>query len=171
MLRSLLADRFKLAIHEEAKPVPAFVLTAEKTATEKVDPAGASNNPGCQYQAQQPSTYIMYSCLRMTMDAFAKELRGMAGDYLHNPVIDSTGLDGAWDFDLKWNARSQSLPEGTERITIFNALEKQLGLHRSLKTTPLPALVVDRVNEKPADNRRIEQLVTRRASWRTIRGT
>jgi len=29
----------------------------------------------------------------------------MAGGYLNKPVVNSTGLDGSWDFDIKWSGR------------------------------------------------------------------
>ena len=39
-----------------------------------------------------------------------------------------------------------------EGITIFDALEKQLGLKLDSQKAPAPALVVDRVNRTPTDN-------------------
>jgi uncharacterized protein (TIGR03435 family) len=88
----------------------------------------------------------------MTMAAFAERLHGIAGDYLIDPVVDSTGLEGAWDFDLKWNYRSQVLPAGAERTTIFGAVEKQLGLSLTPQKAPVAVLVIDRVNEEPTGN-------------------
>jgi uncharacterized protein (TIGR03435 family) len=61
------------------------------------------------------------------MAAFAQQLRAMAGDYIADPVVDSTGLTSSWDFDLRWNGRSRILPAGVERITIFTAVDRQLG--------------------------------------------
>src|SRR5262249_53330609 len=45
MLRSLLADRFKLVLHGDTKPIPAFVLTVGK-GKPTIKPAARSNNPG-----------------------------------------------------------------------------------------------------------------------------
>jgi uncharacterized protein (TIGR03435 family) len=42
------------------------------------------------------------------------------------------------------------LPPGTERVTIFDAVQKDLGLTLTLKNSPQSVLVVDRVNEQPA---------------------
>jgi uncharacterized protein (TIGR03435 family) len=149
MLQSLLADRFKLLLHKDTRPMPAYALTAGKGSL-----AAGDGNPECQYQPQPGGSPFgtVYSCRNMTMAAFAERLHGIAGDYLIDPVVDSTGIEGAWDFDLKWNYRSQVLQAGAERTTIFSAVEKQLGLSLTLQKAPAPVLVIDRVNEKPTDN-------------------
>jgi uncharacterized protein (TIGR03435 family) len=153
MLQSLLADRFKLLLHKDTRPMPAYALTPGK-GSPKLKEAAGEGNPECQYQPQPAgSTFgTEYSCRNMTMAQFAERLHGIAGDYLNDPVVDSTGLEGAWDFDLKWNYRSQVLQAGAERTTIFSAVEKQLGLSLTLRNAPAPVLVIDRVNEKPTDN-------------------
>jgi uncharacterized protein (TIGR03435 family) len=88
----------------------------------------------------------------MTMTAFAERLHNIAGDYLRDPVVDATGLKGAWDFDLTWNNRTQVLAPGAERATVFKAVDQQLGLSLALENRPAPVLVIDRVEEKPTDN-------------------
>ncbi len=152
MLQSLLADRFKLALRKDTRPMPAFVLAAGKTKP-KMKESDGTGDPGCQYE-QQPagSVSVVYSCRIMKMAAFAERLRDLGYDYLKEPVVDGTGLDGSWDFELRWNRRSQVLPDGTERTTIFDALSKQLGLSLTLQQAPAPVLVVDRVNDKPTEN-------------------
>ena len=151
MLQSLLADRFKLAFHKDVRPMPVFVLRPGRGP--KMNKAEGSGDPECIYQ-QQPatSTYTVYSCRNMTMARFAQQLSRMAGDYLADPVIDSTGLTGAWDFDLKWMSRSRVLPAGVERTTIFSAIDGQLGLRLAADKAPAPVIVIDQVNEKPTDN-------------------
>ena len=153
MLQSLLAERFKLVLHKDTRPMPAYVLTAGKGSL-KIKAATGDGNPECQYQPPPAGSIFgrVYSCRNMTMAAFAERLHGIAGDYLIDPVVDSTGLEGAWDFDLKWNNRSQVLQAGAERTTIFAAVERQIGLSLTLQKTPAPVLVIDRVNEKPTDN-------------------
>ncbi len=86
------------------------------------------------------------------MAAFARQLRDLAGDYLREPVVDATGIEGVWDFDLRWNRRAQLLQGGAQRTTIFDAIEKQLGLNLAMREAPAPVLVVDRVNEEPTPN-------------------
>ncbi len=151
MLQSLLADRFHLAAHYETRPVPTFVLAAGKGVA-KLKPAEGSGDSGCRAQLQTPPPYIVYSCRNTTMAMLARMLSGAAADYLTDPVANMTGLDGAWDFDLRWIRRSQPMRPDSERTTIFDAVEKQLGLTLMLQDVGTSVLVVDRVDEVPTSN-------------------
>ncbi len=152
MLRSLLTNRFRLVLHKDTRPMPAFALTAGKGEPQLIKAVG-DGDAECQYQPQRAgSTFIVVSCRNITMQAFAEWLRAAAGDYLTSPVVDATGIDGPWDFDLKWNGRAQLLPSGVERVTIFNAIERQLGMSLALRNAPAPVLVIDSVNERPTEN-------------------
>jgi uncharacterized protein (TIGR03435 family) len=156
MLRSLLADRFKLVLHNGSQPLPAFVLTTGK-GPPKLKPAEASGDSDCKFQQQPqnptPNTLptIAFSCHHTTMEELARHLHIWAGNYLTDPVVDSTGLKGSWDFDIKWTPpiRQNAGPDG---ISIFDAVDKQLGLKLERQTGPRPVLIVDSVNEKPTPN-------------------
>ena len=155
MLQALLADRFKLVLHKDKKLMPAFVLTLGK-GKPKLKEADGSGNTGCQPQLQKPEPgtipYAMVSCRNMTTQGFARMLRLMAGAYMTSPVIDSTDLKGTWDFDIKWTGRAQLGQAGADGISIFDAVDKQLGLKLEAQKVPTPVLIVDSVNQKPTDN-------------------
>jgi uncharacterized protein (TIGR03435 family) len=148
MLQNLLADRFHLAIHKDTRPLPVFTLTAGKAKPKlrEVDGAGAAE---CHWQ-EQPGGVFSEDCRSMTMDIFATLIHNFAGDYLGSPVVNGTGIEGAWDFGLRWNPRSRAVAPGVERTTIFDAVEKQLGLVLRPSTAPTQVLVIDRVNETPS---------------------
>jgi uncharacterized protein (TIGR03435 family) len=167
MLRSMLVDRFKLVVHTDTKPLPAFVLTAAKGGT-KLKQSDASSKPdapsesdaptmnGCAYQPPPPNTppsptmEVKFSCHGTTMQSFAEFLHNVASPYLKQPVVDQTGLKGAWDFDIHWTYQP---PKGDAAgTTIFDAVEKQLGLKLDTGTAPLPVVFVDSVNETPTPN-------------------
>ena len=105
MLQSLLHDRFKLVIHTGSKPMPAFVLTTGN-GKPKLKEAEGSGDADCKHDERHPgpgkARYNIYSCYHTTMDEFARDLQDWAGDVLTDPVVDSTGLKGSWDFDIKW---------------------------------------------------------------------
>jgi uncharacterized protein (TIGR03435 family) len=166
MIRSLLVDRFKLVTHPDTKPLPAYALTVGKGGpklkqADTSSDAGASADSGptmngCQYQPPPPNTApsptmeVKFSCHGTTMEALAQFLRNVASPYLRQPVVDQTGLKGAWDFDIHWTYQP---PKGDNSgTTIFDAVDKQLGLKLEAKSAPLPVVVVDSVNETPTPN-------------------
>jgi uncharacterized protein (TIGR03435 family) len=178
MLQSLLADRFKLVVRKDTKPLPTYALTVGKKL--QLKEANGSEETGCRPQAGSgapveggvrlmmssmngapvtinlgPGMTVQYMCRNMTMAAFAAGLRGMIGASLGpNAVLDETGLKGAWNFDFKYSMQMMGpmMGENSDRISIFAALEKQLGLKLEEKQIPTPVLVVESVNRKPGDN-------------------
>jgi uncharacterized protein (TIGR03435 family) len=157
MLQTLLAERFNLVTHSDSKPLPAYIMTASKHPQLKESEA-PSGQPGCQGKPRpdhvEPGTIIPIevACHNMTMAAFAEQIHMMAGGYLHQPVVDSTGLKGTYDFDIKWTARGQLQAAGADGISIFDAVDRELGLKLELSKSPMPVIFVDSVNEKPTDN-------------------
>ncbi len=154
MVRTLLADRFKLVVSTGTRPLPAFVLSAGKTP--RLKPAAATAEPGnCDYQQPPkdapPATAwnVKFSCHNMTMATFAEFLHNVASPYLTRPVVDQTGLKGGWDFDIAW---TYQIPKDTDGVTIFAAVETQLGLKLEQKTAPIPVVAVESVNETPTPN-------------------
>jgi len=154
MLRTLLAERFDLKVHEDMKPLPVYVLSLGKTKHKLKESTGAQS--GCQGQQQTPQPgvipYAQVSCHNLTSAQIAENLRQMAGGYFDKPVIDQTQLEGTWDFDLKWTARAQLAAAGADGISAFDAVDKQLGLKVELQQVAMPVIVVDNVNRKPTDN-------------------
>jgi uncharacterized protein (TIGR03435 family) len=162
MLQALLADRFALVVRNETRPVPRYVLSVGKGGS-KLKTSSGSGNPGCQPKQQpgagggnpgdpasQPN--IQVACHDLTAQAIAENLHQMAGGYLDHDVIDSTKLEGSWDFDLEWTGRGALAAKGPEGISVFDAVEKQLGLKLEMKNVPLPALAIETVNRKPKGN-------------------
>lgn len=151
MLQTLLAERFHLVVHRDTRPMPAYVLSTLKT-TPKLTPSSEPGDAQCRASSQPNApALITLSCRNTTMSAFALRVQSTASDYLKEPVIDATGLEGAWNFDVQWTARLAVPPTGGERTSVFDAVEKQLGLKLELREAPAPVLVVDRV-DRPTPN-------------------
>jgi uncharacterized protein (TIGR03435 family) len=109
-----------------------------------------------------------FTCQNMTMSLLADKLHGMASGYIDHPVVDRTGLEGAFDFTLGFSGRAvfegrvgdkregaggaSAAPEPNGAISLYEALEKQLGLKLETQKSPMPVLVVDHVEQKPTDN-------------------
>ncbi len=69
-----------------------------------------------------------------------------------NEVVDQTGLKGTWNFGLTWTGRGLMEKAGPDGVTLFEALDKQLGLQLRMGKAMLPAIVVDKVNRTPSPN-------------------
>lgn len=155
MLQSLLADRFKLVVHHDPQPLLGYVLTIPKGSRPKLRQSDGSGD-GCQSQNQNgpPASPGLnaVTCKNMTADAIAETLHDMANAYLTSPVVNQTGLQGNWDFDLQWTSRGALARAGDQGISLFDAVEKQLGLKLDLEKTPQPAIEVVSVNETPTPN-------------------
>jgi uncharacterized protein (TIGR03435 family) len=160
MLQDLLAERFKLVIHPGDVPWPAYLLTVAKSKP-NLKPSTSTEKGSCKSPPAAPAEpgsirLNVLECRGVTMDSLASTLSSAGGSYGFvsggPPVIDATGLKGAYDFDLQWTpwyALGQAGPSGTSP---FQALEQQLGLKLELKTVPRPGVVIDSVNEEPTPN-------------------
>jgi uncharacterized protein (TIGR03435 family) len=166
MLQSLLVERFALAVRTESRLAPRYVLAAGKGKSKLKRAAAAGGEPNCkQERAAQPAAgpdgqvslpNIKASCSNMTSQDIAGTLKQMAGGYttyLDHDIIDSTNLEGRWDFDLEWTPPGAVAEKGRENsITIFDAVNKQLGLTLELHDVPLPVMVVKSINRQPTPN-------------------
>jgi uncharacterized protein (TIGR03435 family) len=101
MLQYLLADRFKLVLHKEMKPLPVFALVTGNGKL-KLKESDGSGDAACQSKREQGTIpNLVVSCRNMSMDEFAQSLRGISAPYINRPIVDRSGVKGEWDFDFK----------------------------------------------------------------------
>ena len=121
MLQALLADRFQLVVHNEMRPMPAYALSLGKNKPRLIESTDGGDAECGWEQEPAGSIFVTYACRNIDMGTFAARLRSAAGDYLKEPLINNTGIEGKWDITLRWNARSQVLPDVPPRFgTITN---------------------------------------------------
>jgi len=150
MLQALLAERFQLRIRKEDKPQPVFALIPTKHVLLKK--SAAEGEPQCKRTNEDG--YMTLTCQHVTMTYLAGLLPGTAPNYFSHPVVDQTGLSGAYDVKLQWTGRGQLGGGDPDHpgISLFNYFEKQLGLKVEQQTRPAESLVIESVNEKPSAN-------------------
>jgi uncharacterized protein (TIGR03435 family) len=167
MLQALLEDRFKLKIHRETREVPVYALTVAKGGS-KLKPFTEGSctalpltlprptlPPGQQYcnafvRVQQPSVEAQGA----TLAEFSK----LVALVFDRPVIDRTGIAGKFDIHLEF-AVDESTPklrpsdpdDSARGVSIFTAIQQQLGLKLESAKGPGEFLVIDRV-ERPSGN-------------------
>jgi uncharacterized protein (TIGR03435 family) len=152
MLQTLLADRFKLTVHDDNKPISVYVLSPGK-GRHKLKSSDGNGTSGCQGQQQPPAQpgaapYLQGSCHNLTGEGIAENLRR----FVDRRIVDQTKLEGTWDFDIKLTPPQLLSSAGSDGISIFDAVDKQLGLKLELQQVTMPVIVVDNVNRKPTDN-------------------
>jgi uncharacterized protein (TIGR03435 family) len=160
MLRTLLIQRFKIVMHTENQLRPVFVLMTDNREP-KLKKADPSNRTDCSRVGApnvNSAPMVTMTCLNMTIAQLAERLQGYAPNYLDHPVVDLTGLKGAWDFTVGWTprpafdsaAKPGAAPDGS--VTMFEAFDKQLSLKLEASKQPMPVLVIDKVEQRPTDN-------------------
>jgi len=170
MLRTLLADRFKLAIHTESRDEPVFALVfarsdhrlgrnlrpaATDCAALRAAAAGSAEPCGIRTFATALMTGRM-SVRGLGLDQIVGVLSRDAG----RKVVDKTGLTGAFDCELTWTPQAfLQRPFDRERFpsidadgpSIFTAVQEQLGLKLEAARGAVDVLVIDHV-ERPTEN-------------------
>ncbi len=154
MLRSLLADRFKLSFHREQKELSIYALTVAKNGPKLKDSAAPPDQLPVLTNHIFPD-HVSLPGRNATMAQLASVLQRAVAD---RPVIDKTGLAGEYDFDLEWTAdetqfggQIRGTPAQPTRPGLFAAMQEQLGLRLEATRSPVDVLVIDRV-ERPSAN-------------------
>jgi uncharacterized protein (TIGR03435 family) len=159
MLRSLLADRFKLIFHRERKELSLYALVVSKGGSKLRESAAAPDalpeTVSVVYPESGGGVRIVLPARNATMAQFASIMNRAI---LDRPVVDQTGLSGRYDFDLEWTPDETQfggqVPQGTPehpKPDLFAAIQQQLGLRLDATKGPIEALVIDRV-ERPSEN-------------------
>ncbi len=150
MMQSLLAERFGLEVHRQEKPMPVFLLTVSKRGLKLKKSSGEGGLDCNPDNSKQPNT--SYVCRHGSATDIGQFLRLAAGGYVNHQVIDETGLKDTYDFSLTWSPRGRLrvVDADANTISLFDALEKQLGLVVEPETRAMPVIVVDRVNREPS---------------------
>jgi uncharacterized protein (TIGR03435 family) len=162
MLRSLLADRFKLLAHIETRPLPVYELSLARpdgrlgpslarVAASCPPPGSPPQTPGPNEAANQPvrcGFRLLDGVLSGagTLANLASEL-SVAG----RRVVDRSSLEGVYRIELRWSPESAAPAAPDAPPEIFTALREQLGLKLQPATAPIDVAVIDRA-ERPAEN-------------------
>ncbi len=180
MVQSLLANRFKLVMHEEERQLPIYALVLTKPGRTgpqlrtHIDDAncGGERHPNvppapaefsdlpCGWTIMKPSSVpgrVRGGGRNVGLDYIAAFLTGTGfrGTTPDRPVVNETGLNGNYDFSIEFVPDENALPNGVQPDpngpSFPEALRDQLGLKLVAKTGPVDVLVVDHI-EQPTPN-------------------
>lgn len=175
MMQSLLADRFKMAVHFETRQVPVYglvlakpgklgpqlrlhraddpVCTTPATALRGAVPVDAEGFPercgGPQSMKPSVPGRIKSGGRDVPMSRFAAILTGVG--VVDRPMVDQTKLQGTVDYSLEWIQVAANVPFGAEfhpdesAPTFEEALKQQLGIKMAPEKGPIDFFIVDHV--------------------------
>ena len=170
-MRTLLAERFKLAVHRDAREMPIYALVmarADRTPGPELQPASedcaailAAARRGVRPPLSatgKPTCDISVSPGLVTggtqpMSLLASVLSGV----LQRVVVDRTNLTGSYDLKLVFapetNPQGSADPPAVDSNapSIFTALQEQLGLKLESTRGPVDVLVIDHVERPTPD--------------------
>jgi uncharacterized protein (TIGR03435 family) len=178
MMRTLLAERFKLAVHREMRELPIYALIVARTdgklgpqlkasTTDCAAVLAAARGPGGPSAppapGQRPQCGISLAPGRLGGGGFPlSQLAATLSTFVQRVVVDRTGLTGNFDFELTWTP--DQLPQGPpppgapplpaidpNGPSIYTAVQEQLGLKLDSQRGPVDVLVVDHV-ERPTED-------------------
>jgi uncharacterized protein (TIGR03435 family) len=153
MLRSLLADRFKLTFHRQQEVMSIYELGVDKGGP-KMKPSAESADAAPAVISTVFPDHITMPARNASIGDFVSVLQRAV---LDRPVVDKTGLTGRYDFDLTWAPDASQFggeiptPEDASSPTFFTAIREQLGLRLEATRGPVEVLVVDNA-EPPSPN-------------------
>jgi uncharacterized protein (TIGR03435 family) len=147
MMRNLLAERWKLVVHQESRVIPVYVLSVGKLGPNlQVSKKVSDSDPVVGHDG---TTFI-----GATMWQLVEEI----GLQVAAPIVDDTGLTGRYDFTVEDFAKYEEygIPIAGSTAADFGpaydqALHK-LGLQLKLQKRPTNVLVVDHVEKVPTQN-------------------
>jgi uncharacterized protein (TIGR03435 family) len=149
MLQTLLAERFKLTLHRDAREMPVYALVVGKGGSKLQEVEFARGSTSASHGKLVATTIPIRN--------FTEFLSRQTG----RPVLDMTGLKGFYSFSLNYTPEEAlSVPEpGSGPIaesavgpTLLNAIQEQLGLKLEARKAPVEILVVDHAEKIPTEN-------------------
>jgi uncharacterized protein (TIGR03435 family) len=159
MMRSLLAERFKMKYHVESREFAIYALTLAKSG-----PKLKNGDDGrCAADIKEGKTCGDIIFPRFGVGIYNMPIGALIGGLgrvlQDRPIVDKTGLTGKYDVTVTW------MPDGTkpedlenipkeqrpEDISLFQAMEKQAGLKLEATKGPIQVVVIDSI-QKPSEN-------------------
>jgi uncharacterized protein (TIGR03435 family) len=134
MLQGMLAERFKLVVERVKKKMPVYALVIAK--------GGHKMKPVVNNDSGYGGGIRRIDGRGITMGTFANLLSSRVTD---RPVVDATGLDGRFAFNLEWAA-------DPDDPSVYIAVQEQLGLKLAPRRMLTETVTVRHAERNPTEN-------------------
>jgi uncharacterized protein (TIGR03435 family) len=148
-IKRVLTERFGLRMHTENRPLPGYLIATGKESPKLAAAKDPSADATCHGERDKAdSLQYTLTCTSMTMRQFVP----MLAEDFPQPIMDRTGLTGAYDFEVRVQLGPQVHTRDDLARIYTDAFGKQLGLVVTRGDVPQPAYVVDGVDRTPTAN-------------------
>jgi uncharacterized protein (TIGR03435 family) len=167
MLRSLLAERFKLKVRHEQRELPVYFLVKaheDGRLGPALKPSAADCGPTGRGRGPAPGGGPLVGCRALITPTGVDfegqtigQLATVLGMNLRQTVVDQTALSGGYNLKLSFTppttfgASPDAVAVDAKLPSLFTALEEQLGLRLVRRTGPIEVLVIDSVERPTPD--------------------
>ena len=156
LIQTLLAERFQLEVAREQREMQGYALV--RLRPNALGPQLTPTKADCSTPESRDLASPSYCGVRAGAvgtitgtGAPSIQLARTIGAFVPMFVDDETGLMGRFDFTLKWNPNLADDPAVPDRVSIFTALQEQLGLRLDPRRKPVAVVVIKRI-ERPTEN-------------------
>jgi uncharacterized protein (TIGR03435 family) len=172
MLRTLLTERFGLAMRAESPEMPVYALTLAR-ADGTLGPHLRRSTTDCTGRGSTVVAGRVQCGILVSQDKGSGSLRGggatidnfarLLGDFLDRPLNDRTGLAGAFDLELQFSGERSSTPGAPvpgglpaapapdDVPSVFTAIREQMGLKLDAQKGRADVWVIDAVSRPTLD--------------------
>ena len=142
MMRTLLAERFKLVTHREQKQMSYFALVSAKGGAKIQQAREVPDGSRGITRGGSIHSILTMPGLAYLLSRFERE----------RPILDDTGLRGMYEVKLEWTLEQPQKADAAPGPSLFTALPEQLGLRLEGRKGPVMVLIVDSAEKVPAEN-------------------
>jgi uncharacterized protein (TIGR03435 family) len=144
-LQTLLRERFSLELKRQTQPASGYLLTVDKKGHKLI-------------AVKDPAVHRLRQVGRWQLRAQGIDMSTLVtflSVHLHETVVDQTGLDGGYDFQLNWTP--DPVPSSVESLnglpeeTLIPAVSEQLGLKLEARKVASDQFTIEHA-EKPTEN-------------------
>jgi len=147
MLRKLLADRFGLTLHTDARAMPVYAITLAK------------GGPKFQ-ESPTEGTFVLERKNPVILNAHHARMSDLAQGIsaeVGRPVVDDTGLTGRYEIHMDLSAylnRTGGAGDGQLDLMsiLFSGFQDLLGLKLESRKQSVDVLVIDHAEKSPTEN-------------------
>jgi uncharacterized protein (TIGR03435 family) len=155
MLQTLLTERFQLALHHEQKELSYVALMIGKKGPKLQEAIPDSDASGNKFLIGRiVSNHISMTTLATLFSRFTGQT-----------VLDMTGLTASYDLKIEWTpekapklvepaagADAGATTDSESALSLFAAVEQQLGLRLEVRKGPVDVIVIDHAERVPTQN-------------------